>query len=141
MYLWGNGRYGQMTGMGTNYMIPSHVPSLSQTQQVDILPQNMTSPRLLLSFNVNLPFWIFLLSFRLCVGRTVPSWSSPMEQYWLWVKDSMADWARGILMTSMSPLLFLLFKVKYSSRAKSELLLGYLQNHPKVIINFFCIFL
>lgn len=30
----------------------------------------------------------------------------------------MADWARGILMISMSPLLSLLFKVHYSQRAK-----------------------
>lgn len=34
MYLWGNGRYGQLAGMGTNLMMPTLAPSLSQTQQV-----------------------------------------------------------------------------------------------------------
>lgn len=35
VYLWGNGRYGQLAGVGTNLMIPTLAPSLLQTQQVD----------------------------------------------------------------------------------------------------------
>ncbi|XP_042364650.1 probable E3 ubiquitin-protein ligase HERC1 isoform X3 [Plectropomus leopardus] len=34
VYLWGNGRYGQLAGMGTNLMLPTLAPSLLQTQQV-----------------------------------------------------------------------------------------------------------
>lgn len=34
VYLWGNGRYGQLAGIGTGLMMPTLVPSLSQTQQV-----------------------------------------------------------------------------------------------------------
>ncbi|XP_032396191.1 probable E3 ubiquitin-protein ligase HERC1 isoform X3 [Etheostoma spectabile] len=34
VYLWGNGRYGQLAGMGTNLMMPTLAPSLLQTQQV-----------------------------------------------------------------------------------------------------------
>ncbi|XP_049459515.1 probable E3 ubiquitin-protein ligase HERC1 isoform X7 [Epinephelus fuscoguttatus] len=34
VYLWGNGRYGQLAGMGTNLMVPTLAPSLLQTQQV-----------------------------------------------------------------------------------------------------------
>ncbi|XP_040914288.1 probable E3 ubiquitin-protein ligase HERC1 isoform X4 [Toxotes jaculatrix] len=41
VYLWGNGRYGQLAGMGTNLMIPTLAPSLSQTQQV-VCGQNCT---------------------------------------------------------------------------------------------------
>lgn len=37
VYLWGNGRYGQLAGMGTNLMMPTLAPSLLQTQQVVIL--------------------------------------------------------------------------------------------------------
>ncbi|XP_028274446.1 probable E3 ubiquitin-protein ligase HERC1 isoform X2 [Parambassis ranga] len=41
VYLWGNGRYGQLAGMGTNLMMPTLVPSLLQTQQV-VCGQNCT---------------------------------------------------------------------------------------------------
>ncbi|XP_013861909.1 probable E3 ubiquitin-protein ligase HERC1 isoform X4 [Austrofundulus limnaeus] len=41
VYLWGNGRYGQLAGMGTNLMIPTLSPSLLQTQQV-VCGQNCT---------------------------------------------------------------------------------------------------
>nr|XP_015798394.2 probable E3 ubiquitin-protein ligase HERC1 isoform X1 [Nothobranchius furzeri] len=41
VYLWGNGRYGQLAGMGTNLMMPTLAPSLLQTQQV-ICGQNCT---------------------------------------------------------------------------------------------------
>uniref|UniRef100_A0A4W6C7G9 HECT-type E3 ubiquitin transferase n=1 Tax=Lates calcarifer TaxID=8187 RepID=A0A4W6C7G9_LATCA len=41
VYLWGNGRYGQLAGMGTNLMMPTLAPSLSQTQQV-VCGQNCT---------------------------------------------------------------------------------------------------
>ncbi|KAM3600471.1 uncharacterized protein V6R79_024041 [Siganus canaliculatus] len=34
VYLWGNGRYGQLAGMGTNLLAPTLAPSLLQTQQV-----------------------------------------------------------------------------------------------------------
>ncbi|XP_033952277.1 probable E3 ubiquitin-protein ligase HERC1 isoform X3 [Pseudochaenichthys georgianus] len=34
VYLWGNGRYGQLAGIGTNLMMPTLAPSLLQTQQV-----------------------------------------------------------------------------------------------------------
>ncbi|KAM8827696.1 putative E3 ubiquitin-protein ligase HERC1 isoform 4-T4 [Spinachia spinachia] len=34
VYLWGNGRYGQLAGMGANLMMPTLAPSLLQTQQV-----------------------------------------------------------------------------------------------------------
>uniref|UniRef100_A0A8C4H0W8 HECT-type E3 ubiquitin transferase n=1 Tax=Dicentrarchus labrax TaxID=13489 RepID=A0A8C4H0W8_DICLA len=34
VYLWGNGRYGQLAGMGSNLMMPTLAPSLLQTQQV-----------------------------------------------------------------------------------------------------------
>eukprot|EP00066_Takifugu_rubripes_P013620 XP_011602886.1 PREDICTED: probable E3 ubiquitin-protein ligase HERC1 isoform X2 [Takifugu rubripes] len=34
VYLWGNGRYGQLAGTGTNLTVPTLAPSLSQTQQV-----------------------------------------------------------------------------------------------------------
>lgn len=41
MYLWGNGRYGQLAGMGTNLMLPTLAPSLLQTQQVsNVLTQD-----------------------------------------------------------------------------------------------------
>ncbi|KAM9841857.1 putative E3 ubiquitin-protein ligase HERC1 [Aulostomus maculatus] len=41
VYLWGNGRYGQLAGMGTNPMMPTPAPSLLQTQQV-VCGQNCT---------------------------------------------------------------------------------------------------
>ncbi|XP_067431218.1 probable E3 ubiquitin-protein ligase HERC1 isoform X7 [Thunnus thynnus] len=41
VYLWGNGRYGQLAGMGTNPMMPTLAPSLLQTQQV-VCGQNCT---------------------------------------------------------------------------------------------------
>ncbi|XP_058472668.1 probable E3 ubiquitin-protein ligase HERC1 [Solea solea] len=41
VYLWGNGRYGQLAGMGTNLMMPTLAPTLSQTQQV-VCGQNCT---------------------------------------------------------------------------------------------------
>ncbi|XP_057674688.1 probable E3 ubiquitin-protein ligase HERC1 isoform X1 [Corythoichthys intestinalis] len=41
VYLWGNGRYGQLAGMGTNPMTPTLAPSLLQTQQV-VCGQNCT---------------------------------------------------------------------------------------------------
>ncbi|CAJ1070719.1 probable E3 ubiquitin-protein ligase HERC1 isoform X5 [Xyrichtys novacula] len=41
VYLWGNGRYGQLAGMGTNLMMPALAPSLLQTQQV-VCGQNCT---------------------------------------------------------------------------------------------------
>lgn len=34
VYLWGNGRYGQLAGTGTNLTMPTVAPSLLQTQQV-----------------------------------------------------------------------------------------------------------
>lgn len=34
VYLWGNGRYGQLTESGINLMMPTLAPSLLQTQQV-----------------------------------------------------------------------------------------------------------
>lgn len=34
VYLWGNGRYGQLAGTGTNLTVPTLAPCLSQTQQV-----------------------------------------------------------------------------------------------------------
>ena len=34
VYLWGNGRHGQLADAGTNLMVPTLAPSLSQTQQV-----------------------------------------------------------------------------------------------------------
>ncbi|XP_068190129.1 probable E3 ubiquitin-protein ligase HERC1 isoform X2 [Antennarius striatus] len=34
VYLWGNGRFGQLAGVGTNLLVPALAPSLSQTQQV-----------------------------------------------------------------------------------------------------------
>ncbi|XP_063334410.1 probable E3 ubiquitin-protein ligase HERC1 isoform X1 [Pelmatolapia mariae] len=41
VYLWGNGRFGQLAGMGTNLMMPTLAPSLLQTQQV-VCGQNCT---------------------------------------------------------------------------------------------------
>ncbi|XP_029024458.1 probable E3 ubiquitin-protein ligase HERC1 isoform X3 [Betta splendens] len=41
VYLWGNGRYGQLAGTGTNLMAPTLAPSLLQTQQV-VCGQNCT---------------------------------------------------------------------------------------------------
>ncbi|XP_041666433.1 probable E3 ubiquitin-protein ligase HERC1 isoform X2 [Cheilinus undulatus] len=41
VYLWGNGRYGQLAGVGTNLMLPAIAPSLLQTQQV-VCGQNCT---------------------------------------------------------------------------------------------------
>ncbi|KAM4720559.1 putative E3 ubiquitin-protein ligase HERC1 isoform 3-T4 [Anableps anableps] len=41
VYLWGNGRYGQLAGMGTNLTMPTVAPSLLQTQQV-VCGQNCT---------------------------------------------------------------------------------------------------
>ncbi|KAM7392705.1 hypothetical protein PAMA_007702 [Pampus argenteus] len=41
VYLWGNGRYGQLAGVGTNPMMPTVAPSLLQTQQV-VCGQNCT---------------------------------------------------------------------------------------------------
>ncbi|XP_065821674.1 probable E3 ubiquitin-protein ligase HERC1 isoform X4 [Labrus bergylta] len=41
VYLWGNGRYGQLAGVGTNLMIPALASSLLQTQQV-VCGQNCT---------------------------------------------------------------------------------------------------
>lgn len=41
VYLWGNGRYGQLTGAGSNLIVPTLAHSLSQTQQV-ICGQNCT---------------------------------------------------------------------------------------------------
>ncbi|KAM9794366.1 putative E3 ubiquitin-protein ligase HERC1 isoform 3-T6 [Syngnathus typhle] len=41
VYLWGNGRYGQLAGMGTNPTAPTLAPSLLQTQQV-VCGQNCT---------------------------------------------------------------------------------------------------
>uniref|UniRef100_UPI0037E82BA5 probable E3 ubiquitin-protein ligase HERC1 n=1 Tax=Semicossyphus pulcher TaxID=241346 RepID=UPI0037E82BA5 len=41
VYVWGNGRYGQLAGMGTNLMMPTLAPSLLQTQQV-VCGQNCT---------------------------------------------------------------------------------------------------
>ncbi|XP_023136650.2 probable E3 ubiquitin-protein ligase HERC1 isoform X3 [Amphiprion ocellaris] len=41
VYLWGNGRYGQLAGMGTNLTMPTLAPSLLQTQQV-VCGQNCT---------------------------------------------------------------------------------------------------
>lgn len=34
VYLWGNGRHGQLAEAGTNVSVPTLAPSLSQTQQV-----------------------------------------------------------------------------------------------------------
>lgn len=48
---------------------------------------------------------------RLYVDRIAPSCSSPTGRSWLWARASTADWARGILMTSISPRSFLHFKV------------------------------
>ncbi|KAM9306994.1 putative E3 ubiquitin-protein ligase HERC1 [Pholidichthys leucotaenia] len=41
VYLWGNGRYGQLAGVGTNLTMPTLAPSLLQTQQV-VCGQNCT---------------------------------------------------------------------------------------------------
>ncbi|KAM9735317.1 putative E3 ubiquitin-protein ligase HERC1 isoform 5-T6 [Menidia menidia] len=41
VYLWGNGRYGQLAGMGTNLTTPTPAASLLQTQQV-VCGQNCT---------------------------------------------------------------------------------------------------
>ncbi|XP_026209987.1 probable E3 ubiquitin-protein ligase HERC1 isoform X7 [Anabas testudineus] len=41
VYLWGNGRYGQLAGMGTNLTMPTLAASLLQTQQV-VCGQNCT---------------------------------------------------------------------------------------------------
>lgn len=41
VYLWGNGRYGQLAGSGTNLVMPTLAESLSQTQQV-VCGQNCT---------------------------------------------------------------------------------------------------
>ncbi|XP_076014530.1 putative E3 ubiquitin-protein ligase HERC1 isoform X2 [Genypterus blacodes] len=41
VYLWGNGRYGQLAGIGTNVVMPTLAASLSQTQQV-VCGQNCT---------------------------------------------------------------------------------------------------
>ncbi|XP_035383560.1 probable E3 ubiquitin-protein ligase HERC1 isoform X3 [Electrophorus electricus] len=41
VYLWGNGRYGQLADAGTNVSVPTLAPSLSQTQQV-VCGQNCT---------------------------------------------------------------------------------------------------
>ncbi|XP_041825741.1 probable E3 ubiquitin-protein ligase HERC1 isoform X2 [Melanotaenia boesemani] len=41
VYLWGNGRYGQLAGTGTNLAFPTLAPSLLQTQQV-VCGQNCT---------------------------------------------------------------------------------------------------
>ncbi|KAF7696652.1 hypothetical protein HF521_005070 [Silurus meridionalis] len=41
VYLWGNGRHGQLAEAGTNVTVPTLVPSLSQTQQV-VCGQNCT---------------------------------------------------------------------------------------------------
>ncbi|XP_062334757.1 probable E3 ubiquitin-protein ligase HERC1 [Osmerus eperlanus] len=41
VYLWGNGRHGQLADAGTNLMVPTLAPSLSQTQQV-VCGQNCT---------------------------------------------------------------------------------------------------
>ena len=34
VYLWGNGRHGQLADAGTNLSVPTLAPSLCQTQQV-----------------------------------------------------------------------------------------------------------
>lgn len=63
MYLWGNGRYGQLAGVGTNLMIPTLAPSLLQTQQVDPKRPPRTSSLLGVCFLL-----IYLLSLlSLCV--------------------------------------------------------------------------
>ncbi|XP_078812489.1 putative E3 ubiquitin-protein ligase HERC1 isoform X5 [Oryzias latipes] len=41
VYLWGNGRYGQLAGTGANLMLPTLAPALLQTQQV-VCGQNCT---------------------------------------------------------------------------------------------------
>uniref|UniRef100_A0A6Q2XRL6 HECT-type E3 ubiquitin transferase n=1 Tax=Esox lucius TaxID=8010 RepID=A0A6Q2XRL6_ESOLU len=41
VFLWGNGRHGQLADAGTNLMVPTLAPSLSQTQQV-VCGQNCT---------------------------------------------------------------------------------------------------
>ncbi|KAM6984699.1 putative E3 ubiquitin-protein ligase HERC1 [Aplochiton taeniatus] len=41
VYMWGNGRHGQLADAGTNLMVPTLAPSLSQTQQV-VCGQNCT---------------------------------------------------------------------------------------------------
>lgn len=118
MYLWGNGRYGQLAGVGTNLMIPTLAPSLLQTQQVDpklpprtcfLLGVCFLLIYLLFSLPLCVSFWGVWS--RLCADRIVPSCCSPTGRFWLWARASTADWARGILMTSISPPSSLPFKV------------------------------
>lgn len=61
MYLWGNGRYGQLAGTGANLMLPTLAPSLLQTQQVkgDFFPSGSTH-FVLYCFKIFLSFvWLF----------------------------------------------------------------------------------
>lgn len=51
MYLWGNGRYGQLAGTGANLTVPTLAPSLSQTQQVVTLRVRTHSSSLQLPYN------------------------------------------------------------------------------------------
>lgn len=59
VYLWGNGRYGQLAGMGTNLMIPTLAPSLLQTQQVATFSiQTETLALMLLFSNISFLIWV-----------------------------------------------------------------------------------
>lgn len=82
-------------------MLPTLAPALLQTQQVvgDLFPEVI----LTLSSTVLKYFCPLCGSFRLFADRTAHFCSSPMGRFWLSEKDSMVDWARGILTTSMSP--------------------------------------
>lgn len=69
MYLWGNGRYGQLAGIGTNLMIPTLAPSLLQTQQVDIYSSHDTL--ILLDICSFSDFFFALFCALRCVGQVV----------------------------------------------------------------------
>lgn len=61
VYLWGNGRYGQLAGMGTNLVAPTLAPSLLQTQQVlycsNVFNQTRNLPLMLPFHNIS-PVWL-----------------------------------------------------------------------------------
>lgn len=62
--MWGNGRYGQLAGMGTNLMMPTLAPSLLQTQQVAAVlhrTQNLSVISTISLIIFLLPLWAFVI--------------------------------------------------------------------------------
>lgn len=73
VYLWGNGRYGQLAGVGTNLMIPTLAPSLLQTQQVH--PNSSYDSSFLLDVLYFLLIFIFPSAFGLCLHGSGCVWT------------------------------------------------------------------